>query len=260
MAEKFLILLSPAKNLADRLVSKQKSTQPLFKNEIGIIIDTLKKYSMGDISKLMKLSTKLAKLNYDRYQAFDPTYYNKENASQALLTFNGHAYEALDANSLGENDLNYLKSHLYILSGLYGLLRTTDLMQPYRLEMGTALKVNDANNLYQFWQDKLTESLNKIIKKEGFTHILNCASNEYATAINFKALSIPTITCQFKVCKNNQYKTIGIYAKKARGLMVRYLAENNVTSLKGLKGFNSDGYTFAKEDSDNNTFIYTRKI
>jgi cytoplasmic iron level regulating protein YaaA (DUF328/UPF0246 family) len=260
MPVKLLLLLSPAKNLARDPITKGTATQPIFKKEIDILIDTLKIYSMGDISKLMGISTKLAKLNYDRYQNFNPEQFNKGNASQALFTFNGQVYEKIDAASLSDSSLQYLQNHLYILSGLYGLLRTSDWMQPYRLEMGTKLKVNSCTNLYEFWKETLTKKLNTLIKKEGFTHIVNCASIEYAGAVNFNALDIPVITCQFKDFKNDQYKTIGIYAKKARGLMVRYLAEKNVTSLKGLQAFNTEGYQFSKEASTSEQYVFLRKV
>jgi len=260
MATKLLILLSPAKKLTTDPISKGTSTQPIFKKEISLLSDVLKGYSMGDISKLMKLSTKLSKLNYDRYQAFDPSHFSSKNATQALLTFNGQVYESLNATELNDNAFEYLKKHLVILSGLYGFLRASDWMQPYRLEMGTALKVAGCANLYQFWKETLTKKIDSLIKKESFTHIINCASAEYASAVDFKSLDTPIINCQFKDFKNGQYKTIGIYAKKARGLMVRYLAEKKVNSLNKLKAFNLDGYEYSEEASTEHNFVFLRKV
>ena len=260
MATQLLILLSTAKNLSQYPITKETGTQPLFKDEINILIHALKQHSLSNVSKLMKLSTKLAKLNYDRIQAFNPDHFDNENASQALFTFHGQAYEALDAASLSNHALDYLKNHLYIISGLYGFLRSTDWMQPYRLEMGTSLKTEESTSLYDFWKDKLTLKLNNIIKQDGITHIVNCASEEYASAINFKALSSPVINCQFKDFKNEQYKTIGIYAKKARGLMVRYLAETKASCPETVQAFNLGGYAFSKEASTQDHYVFLRKV
>jgi cytoplasmic iron level regulating protein YaaA (DUF328/UPF0246 family) len=259
MADRFLILLSPAKNLASRPISKGSSTQPMFPDEANRIAQTLKAYSLSDLGHLMKLSAKLAQLNYDRFQSFNSTALHNKNTSSALFTFNGQAFATLDAASLNDEALDYLQNHLYILSGLYGFLRPYDDIQPYRLEMSTSLKVDGHANLYEFWKEKLTDKLNHIIQKDGITQVINCASEEYSRAIHFKDLLAPVITCQFQDFKNEEYKNIGIYAKKARGLMVRYLAQNNAVSLKTIQTFNSLGYVFSKEASTDDHYIFLRK-
>jgi cytoplasmic iron level regulating protein YaaA (DUF328/UPF0246 family) len=259
MTTRFLILLSPAKNLNPNPMTKGHMTEPVFQDEAGHLIQTLQNYSPSDLAKLMKLSTPLAKLNHDRFKSFNLKDSSQSKGYQALFTFDGQAYASLEATNLSNDALDYLHHHLCILSGLYGFLRPTDAIQPYRLEMSTALSIDGKANLYAFWKDKLTAKLNEIIQKDCVTHILNCASDEYASAIHFKHLLAPVITCQFQDFKNEEYKTIGIYAKKARGLMVRYLAQQKAASLQTVQAFPSLGYRFSKESSSDDHYIFLRK-
>jgi len=203
----------------------------------------------------MKISDDLASLNYDRNQEWQPPF-TLDNAKQADFSFTGEVYRGIDANSISEDKIPVLQEKLRILSGLYGLLKPLDLIQPYRLEMGTKLKVGRKENLYKFWDTTLAESLNEELRDGEL--LINLASTEYFKALPKKALKVPMITPVFKDFKNGQYKTIMTFAKKARGLMVRYIIDNNVETLEELKGFDVEGYGFSEEMSTETELVFTR--
>lgn len=247
-------LISPAKKLnTEEDFTIKNNSEPVFLNQSNILISELKKYSVEDIEKLMKLSTALSQLNVKRYHNFK-TPFTPKNSKPAILSFDGAVYNGIDAKSFSEDDFKYAQNHLGILSGLYGLLKPLDLMQPYRLEMGTKLQVNSFKNLYQFWGDAIVDEINK----KGEETIVNLASNEYFKAFNHKKFSGTIITPIFKDFKNGDYKTIMTYAKLARGYMTRYIIKNKLTSVEELKGFNTEGYTFNDQLSKNNELVFTR--
>jgi cytoplasmic iron level regulating protein YaaA (DUF328/UPF0246 family) len=253
-----LILISPAKTLDfdSRPVTDQAS-QPAFTDDAKQLITQLRGYSVQDIAGLMKLSDKLASLNVARYESWEPQH-TADNARQAILAFKGDVYTGLDAESLSDNDLAFAQQHLRILSGLYGVLKPLDLMQPYRLEMGTRLKTEQGNNLYDFWGDRLTEHLNAETAQASDPLIINLASNEYFGAINKKRLKGRLISPVFKDWKNGQYKIISFYAKKARGLMSRYLIQKQIESAEGLLKFDLDGYYYSPENSSQDAPVFLR--
>jgi cytoplasmic iron level regulating protein YaaA (DUF328/UPF0246 family) len=205
------------------------------------------------IAKLMSLSEKLAKLNFDRFQNFQ-TPFTLENAKQALLAFKGDVYNGIDASSLSEDDLNFAQDKVRMLSGLYGVIRPLDLIQPYRLEMGTKLANNKGKNLYEFWGTGVSEVLND----DESELIVNLASNEYFKSIDQKSLKANILNIAFKEKKGDIYKIIGIFAKRARGLMVNYIIRNRLNDAESLKGFTDEGYQFSSKFSSNSTWVFTR--
>jgi len=250
------IIISPAKSLDfETKVPTTKFTQGIFLKEAEKLNEVLKKKSPKKISELMNISPKLGELNWGRNQNWHLPF-TLETAKQAVYAFTGDVYVGLAVNTIPENKINQLQSKLRILSGLYGLLKPLDLMQPYRLEMGTKLKVNTKNNLYQYWGDKITEELNNELSEDEL--FINLASNEYFKSINTKLLKVPVITPVFKDYKNGKLKIISFFAKKARGLMVRYIIDNNVEIVEDLKGFTYDGYAFDNNLSTNNQLVFTR--
>ena len=253
-----LILISPAKTLDfESTPVTQKHSLPEFTQEAAKLIDQLRDFAVQDVAKLMKLSDKLASLNVARYQSWS-TEHTPDNARQALLAFRGDVYTGLDADSLSEHDFDYAQQHLRILSGLYGVLKPLDLMQPYRLEMGTKLDTSAGNTLYKYWGDQLTERLNQDAAQPDNALVINLASNEYFGAINAKKLSAKLISPVFKDWKNGQYKIISFYAKKARGLMTRYLIQNRIDSAEGLLGFDLEGYYYSPELSKPEAPVFLR--
>ena len=252
------IVVSPAKSLnLETPLPTQRNTQPLFLEEANALNATLSKKSKKAIGSLMSISANLAALNHERYQQFHLPF-TIENARPAMYTFDGEVYTGLDAYTISEDKLDLLQDRLRILSGLYGILRPLDLMQPYRLEMGTKLKKGRADNLYQYWGSKLTDTLNEELE-EGELFI-NLASNEYFKAIKPKKLKVPVITPVFKDFKDGKLKVISFFAKKARGLMVRYIIDTNAQTMDDLKGFNYEGYGFSEEHSniDKNELVFIR--
>ncbi|MFD0993064.1 peroxide stress protein YaaA [Tenacibaculum geojense] len=250
------IIISPAKSLDFETKSPTSlHTQPRFLEHSEKLNKKLKTLSRKKLSDLMSISDDLADLNYERNQNWT-TPFTSENAKQAVYSFTGEVYRGLDATTIDESKIPLLQDKLRILSGLYGLLRPLDLIQPYRLEMGTKLKVGSADNLYKFWDTRLAESLNDEMTDDEL--LVNLASNEYFKALPKKALKVPMITPVFKDFKNGQYKTIMTYAKKARGLMLRYIIDNDVETIEDLKGFNTDGYSFSEELSEKNNLVFTR--
>ena len=254
-----LLVVSPAKNLDyDSPLVTDKYTQPELLSDSQVLIDRCVKLSPADISSLMGVSDKIAGLNAARFgewsQPFTP-----ENARPAVLAFNGDVYTGLDAKTLSDDDFDFAQQHMRILSGLYGLLKPLDLMQAYRLEMGTKLDNPRGDNLYQFWGLKITEKLKHALEEQGDNDLINLASNEYFKSVKKKELGANIITPAFKDWKNGQYKMISFFAKKARGLMARYIIENRINDVEQLKAFNSAGYAYNKELSKGNDWVFTRK-
>jgi cytoplasmic iron level regulating protein YaaA (DUF328/UPF0246 family) len=250
------MLLSPAKTLdyTTPPVTPDFSL-PDFLDYSTQLIKLLKQQSPAQIASLMKLSDPLAALNVGRYQAWHPDF-TPSNAKQAVLAFMGDVYEGLNVGEMNQTQLDYLSSHLRILSGLYGLLRPLDLIQPYRLEMGTSLVNPAGNHLYAFWGETITTAINQLQPKV----VVNLASTEYFKSVKPKLLNSPLITPIFEDYKNGKYKIISFYAKRARGLMVRWAASHNVNQAEDLKTFNSEGYQFTPSVSNNMSWVFRRNI
>jgi cytoplasmic iron level regulating protein YaaA (DUF328/UPF0246 family) len=250
------IVISPAKSLNfEKELPTTAYTEPIFLKEARQIQKVLKKESPKELSELMHISEKLANLNWQRNQDWT-TPFSPENARPAIYTFDGDVYTGLDAYSIPTDKLETLQDSLRILSGLYGLLKPLDLIQAYRLEMGTKLPIGESKNLYEFWKTTITKSLNKELKKDEL--FINLASNEYFSAIDVKALKVPVITPDFKDYKNGKLKIISFFAKKARGMMVRYIIDTDAKTIDDLKGFNYDGYQFDANLSKGNHLVFTR--
>ncbi|GGK44993.1 MULTISPECIES: peroxide stress protein YaaA [Flavobacteriaceae] len=250
------LVISPAKSLDfETAVPTTEFTQGIFLNEAEKLSTVLKKKSPKKLSELMHISPKLGELNWQRNQDWELPF-SLENARQAVYAFNGDVYTGLDAYTLPLEKLEQLQNKLRILSGQYGILKPLDLMQPYRLEMGTKLKVGRKENLYKFWGEKVTEALNAEMENDEV--FVNLASNEYFKVINTKLLKVPVITPVFKDYKGEKLKVISFFAKKARGLMVRYILDNNTETIEGLKGFNSEGYAFDSNLSNEKELVFTR--
>lgn len=253
-----LFAISPAKALDyDTPATTSKATQPLFKPQAQTLIDTLKGFSPQAVSELMHLSDKLAGLNVARYQAWTPQF-THSNAKQAVLAFNGDVYDGLAANELDQAGLDWLQAHLCILSGLYGVLRPLDLMQPYRLEMGTKLATSKGGNLYQYWGTDIAQYLNKRADADGSGVLVNLASEEYFKSVDKKVLKPRIVTCAFEELKDGKYKIISFMAKRARGMMVRFAVDNQVTAPDQLKDFALDGYQFEPSVSTADKLVFRR--
>lgn len=252
-----LVVLSPAKNQVEQVLNHDLPlTQPVFKTEIGQLVDQLKTMSDVQIQSLMHVSPKLGALNYARYQSFDQTHYAEDNAYPALGLFAGDAYRALDATTLSPETVVWTQRHLRILSGLYGVLRPLDLIQPYRLEMKTKLATPQHRDLYAFWGHKLTEYLGEQLLNTQSQAIVNLASGEYSQAALTPGHTLPVINVEFKVNQAGTLRTIGIRAKRARGLMTRWIMTQQLTDPDALKGFNLEHYTFAPQHSDDGTYTF----
>jgi cytoplasmic iron level regulating protein YaaA (DUF328/UPF0246 family) len=243
------ILLSPAKSLDyDTELPTEQNTQPKFGEEIIKVLKVMKKQKPADIAKMMSVSDNLAQLNHERYQSFEPEF-TTDNSRPALYAFAGDVYVGLDAHSLDSKHLDKAQDSIRILSGLYGYLRPLDLIQPYRLEMGTKVKIGRADNLYEFWREKLTKSLNKEIADE--ETVVNLASNEYFKAIDRKKLNGSLVSPVFKDYKNGKLKVISFFAKKARGAMARFLVENDAETMDDLKQFAGMDYKYSEQETKN---------
>jgi len=249
-----IILISPAKtlDLTAKAAIDTYST-PLFTDRSAKLVKELKKYSPPKLEKLMKISRKLANLNYERFQEWHLPF-TPENSKQALFAFRGEVYTGIDADTMTDKDIGFAQQHLRILSGLYGILRPLDFIQAYRLEMGTPLKFDKYKNLYQFWGDSITQT----IKIEAGKTLINLASNEYYKAIDPKKADCRIITPIFKEFKNGSYKFISVYGKKARGLMTRFIISNKISDSENLKLFDVDGYFFNDRLSDGDDWVFTR--
>lgn len=254
-----LLVISPAKNLDyDTPAITERATQPQHLDQSQQLIEQLRGYSVQDIAELMKLSDKLSALNVARYESWSEPF-TQANAKQALLAFNGDVYSGLNAADFSDDDLTFAQQHLRILSGLYGVLKPLDLMQPYRLEMGTKLSNPRGKDLYSFWGDIVTDDLNQTLAASAPAVLVNLASNEYFKAVKPKSLQARIITPVFKDWKNGQYKIISFYAKKARGLMCRYAIKNKLVDAEQLKQFDLAGYQYDEALSKNDTWVFTRK-
>ena len=255
-----LFLLSPAKALDydTPLPAGVPHTSPLFVPESAALIEVLRRQSPAQIASLMKLSDALASLNVARYEAWSPRA-TARNARQAVLAFNGDVYEGLQARTLTAADLDWLQQHLCILSGLYGVLRPLDWMQPYRLEMGTALATERGPNLYRFWGPRIADYLNQRLAGQKTPIVVNLASQEYFKAVDRKVLQARVIDCVFEDYKGGGYKIISFHAKRARGLMMRYAAQHRISSPQKLQGFDLEGYAFAPAASEPDRLVFRRK-
>ena len=250
------IVISPAKSLNfERKLPAAQFTKNIFLNESRIINSEIKKLQPAELSNLMNISDTLAQLNWVRNNVWK-TPFTAENARPAIYAFDGDVYTGLDVFSLPNHKIEMLQNKVRILSGLYGLLKPLDLMQAYRLEMGTKISIGESKNLYDFWKTKITASLNKELKKDEL--FVNLASKEYFSAIDNKQLKVPVITPEFKDLKNGKLKIISFFAKRARGLMVRYIIDHNIETIEGLKNFDSDGYRFDDNLSDGNNLVFVR--
>ncbi|MEI6893937.1 MAG: peroxide stress protein YaaA [Colwellia sp.] len=254
-----LLVVSPAKKLDfESPLATEKCSQPDLLAQSQLLIDECIKLTPSDIASLMKLSDKLAGLNAARFGEW-ATPFTRDNARQAILSFNGDVYTGLDAQSFNNEDFDFAQQHFRILSGLYGLLRPLDLMQAYRLEMGCKLSNSRGDNLYQFWGEIITNELNKVMSEQGDDALLNLASTEYFKSVKIKALNATIITPVFKDWKNGQYKIISFFAKKARGLMARYIIKNKLTCVEQIKAFDLGGYQYSDDLSKGNNWVFTRK-
>lgn len=250
------LVLSPAKSLNfESPLPTEQYTEAQFLKQSDRLNRMLKTKSARSLSKLMSISDALGQLNYERNQAWELPF-TTDNARPAVYAFNGDVYRGLDAYTIPEEKTETLQNTVRILSGLYGLLKPTDLIQPYRLEMGTKFKVGTKKNLYEFWKKDITKALNEELEDDEL--FLNLASNEYFKAVDTKALKAPVITANFKDFKNGQYKMISFFAKAARGMMARYVVDTNAKTIDDLKGFNSDGYRFSEQMSSETELIFTR--
>ena len=253
-----LVLLSPAKSLDyDTPPQTEKFSTPEFLDDSQELIDILKEYSVDGIRDLMDVSENLATLNVERYQEFSRPF-TTENAKQALLAFDGDVYRDFRLDEYGGEEFDFLQDHVRILSGLYGILRPLDLMQPYRLEMGTRLKNERGKNLYEFWGSKITESVNAALDAQGDDILLNLASNEYFKSVKKKELNARMLDVKFMDLRGDKYKTITFYLKRLRGTMTDFMVRNQITDPEELKGFTEQGYYFSDERSSKDEFVFLR--
>ena len=253
-----LSILSPAKTLDyETAPTTKKSTQPLFIEQAASLIERARELDPEGIQALMGVSEKIAALNHERFMNWESTA-TPENAKQALLAFKGDVYTGLQADSMAAPDFEFAQARLRILSGLYGLLRPLDLMQPYRLEMGLKFGNSRGKNLYEFWGSQVTEALNADLASANADVLINLASNEYFKAVKPKVLAATVITPQFKDLKNGQYKMISFFAKKARGVMARFIIDNQLTDPEALKSFDGSGYYFSEAQSKGAQWVFLR--
>lgn len=253
-----LIVISPAKTLDyESTINTSKHSMPDFVSDSAELVERLRELAPPDIERLMGISPKLADLNFGRYLNWSKKA-NKDNARQAIFAFKGDVYTGLQAENLSEDDLVYAQEHLRILSGLYAVLKPLDLMQPYRLEMGTRLETGRGKNLYEFWGNKPTDALNAQLKSLETGTLVNLASNEYFKSINLDELKAEVVTPVFKDYKNGKYKIISFFAKKARGLMSAWIIRNRIETKADLKKFDVDGYRFNEAASQGNDLVFLR--
>lgn len=254
-----LMLLSPAKKLDyDTPVRTTLNTQPMFVDEAAGLIKELKGKSAAEVGQLMSLSDALARLNAERYAAWTP-HFTPSNARQAVLAFNGDVYEGLQAGSLSDAQLQWAQEHIAILSGLYGVLRPLDLMQPYRLEMGTRLQTARGANLYEYWGGRIAQYLNTRLEGQRDPVVLNLASEEYFKAVDRKVLQARVVQCVFQDYKSGAWKIVSFYAKKARGLMARYAIEHKIVHPEALREFDVEGYAYDASVSTDDKLVFRRR-
>ncbi len=254
-----ILVLSPAKTLDyESPIAATKHTLPDFIPRSAELVSVLRDMSPAKIGSLMSISDTLAQLNAVRFASWRKTF-SETNARQAVLAFDGDVYDGLDARSLNQRQLDWAQKHLRILSGLYGVLRPLDLMQPYRLEMGTRLATRRGKDLYAFWGSEITEALNAALADSKSTALVNLASEEYFKSVRPAELTVPVITPVFEDWKGGKYKIISFFAKRARGLMARYAIDHKITKPEGLKAFDSDGYAYDAAASDAGTWVFRRR-
>ena len=254
-----LVVISPAKTLDfDTPAQTDEFTQPAHLRESRQLIKRLRVLSSPDLSSLMHVSRKIADLNWTRNRKWK-TPFKLDNAKQAIFAFKGDVYLGLDAYSMNLQNLDFAQRHLRIISGLYGVLRPLDLIQAYRLEMGSNLPTDQGDNLYQFWGMRITDALNAELKASGAKTLLNLASNEYFKSIKPKAVKADIVTPVFKDFSNGKYRVIGFYAKKARGLMTRFMIDRQITEVEDIKQFNREGYAFDESTSSQGKWVFSRK-
>ena len=250
------VLLSPAKSLDFKTqLPTEKNSFLCFEKEAEYLNSILKRKSPKDLSSLMGISSKIADLNYERNHDWSLPFNNK-NARQAVYAFSGDVYRGLDAYSIDDDKIDFMQSKVRIISGLYGLIKPLDLIQPYRLEMGTKLSFDNNKNLYEYWREKISNQLNLELSES--EPVLNLASNEYFKAIDTKVIKSDVYSANFKQLKDGNYKTIAIFSKKARGMMTRFIIDNNIINISDIKSFDYDGYMFHKELSSDKELIFTR--
>ena len=254
-----IIVLSPAKTLDYQFEPKGNNSVPSFLGKSSELVNQLKQKEPKDIASLMGLSDKLATLNYDRYQSWTASKKVSNDSKPAMLVFKGDVYQGLQAEDLTKKELDFAQKHIRILSGLYGILRPLDLMKPYRLEMGTKLETSEGKNLYEFWGNKIQKNVLDELKKLKSDLLINLASKEYFTVLGKIPEDVNVVSPVFKDYKNGKYKIISFYAKKARGLMSRWIIQNNITDFEDLKNFNVDGYKYSKAESTVTTPVFLRK-
>ena len=252
-----LVVLSPAKKLTVDGEKPKDFSIPQYLEEAEKLIQFLSKYTPKKLSKLMNISSTLAELNYQRYIAWNSNH-SHNDSKQAMYTFTGEVYSGLNPSSFSKKDNDFAQTHLRILSGLYGVLKPMDLIHAYRLEMGTKLKVGPKKNLYSFWKDKIVKDINQALQEQGDDVIVNLASNEYFKAIDKNQLKAKVVVPVFKDFKNGQYKTIMVYAKKARGMMASFIIKNQIKKEADLIAFDVDGYCYNQEASTENEIVFYR--
>ena len=253
-----LLVISPAKTLDyDTPPATVVHSMPNFLADSAELVAQLRERSPAQISELMGVSDKIGTLNFGRYQDWQQPF-TPENAKQSVLAFKGDVYTGLEAESMSEKDLQWAQNHLRILSGLYGVLRPLDLMQPYRLEMGTKFENNRGKNLYEFWGEKITDNLNQELENQTTKTLVNLASNEYFKSVKTKQLDAEIITPVFKDWKNDKYKIISFFAKKARGLMCQYIIKNRIENPEKIKNFDLGGYQYNEAMSSAREWVFTR--
>jgi cytoplasmic iron level regulating protein YaaA (DUF328/UPF0246 family) len=253
-----IIVLSPAKTLYNQVpVHFEQYSQADFMPEAAKIVSVMKKKKPAQLAKLMGISPKLAELNFQRFQSWALPC-TPENSWQAVLMFNGDVYQSLKAEAFSATEFGIAQQKLRILSGVYGLLKPLDLIQPYRLEMGTAIGISGKKNLYEFWKTKITTKLNQELTQTGQKVLVNLASIEYFNAVDTKKLKARIITPSFKEQKNGQYQMVSFFAKRARGLMSRFIVVNNISDPEEMKAFDMEGYFFNNQLSKENDWVFTR--
>jgi len=252
-----IAVISPAKSLEFEEKKPENYSLPRMTKETKTLVNVLQEKEPDDLKDLMSISDNLAELNAERFQAFKQKH-NAANSRPCILTFNGEVYRGLNAVTLSEEDLEFAQNHLRVLSGLYGVLRPKDLIQPYRLEMGTKLGFDDYRTLYEFWGDKISKMLKNDLKSQGDNIIVNLASNEYFSSVNRKKLKARIIDVEFKDFKNGEYKIISVFAKKARGLMSRFIIDKRISDPEKLKLFEIEGYSFDANSSEENKLVFIR--
>lgn len=249
-----LILISPAKTLDYSVPHIQDFTQPDFTSDVKTLVQVMKKKSASEIAELMDISENLAQLNEQRYKTFQRDF-SFDNSKQALLAFKGDVYTKIDVDNYTSEDFAFAQKHLRILSGLYGLLKPLDLIQPYRLEMGTRLETKKGKNLYDYWGTKIAKAINQ--SASGKT-VINLASQEYFKAVDLKSLKSQVITIQFKEFRNGKYQIVGFFAKQARGMMTNFAIQNKIENPEDLKGFQEEGYEFSEPQSNLQEWVFVR--